>query len=134
VENLTLTDTAINGIGNGGNNIIIGNANDNTLRGGAGSDTLTGGLGNDVFVFSNVSEAGDNITDFSVIDDKLRLTGVFPSPSPFTDFQNAKDLGYLILTGNQVQVDIDGSGPGTAITLATLNVSATLLTSTNFVF
>jgi hypothetical protein len=89
-----------------------------------------------VFVFSNVSEAGDSITDFSVTDDKLQLDGVFQSAPLVTDFSSATSGGYLILTGTQVQIDIDGtSGGGAApITLATLNVSATGLTSTNFVF
>lgn len=51
VENLTLTGTlAINGTGNGLNNVIIGNAAANTLRGGAGNDRLEGGGGNDTLI------------------------------------------------------------------------------------
>lgn len=49
VELLTLTGKlAINGTGNGSDNIITGNGGANTLNGGAGDDTLTGGGGNDV--------------------------------------------------------------------------------------
>ncbi|BAQ61989.1 alkaline phosphatase [Geminocystis sp. NIES-3708] len=48
VENLILTGiTAINGTGNGGNNIISGNTANNNLNGGAGNDTLNDGDGND---------------------------------------------------------------------------------------
>ena len=48
IENLTLLGvTAINGTGDGGNNIIAGNDGNNSLSGGSGMDTLTGGLGND---------------------------------------------------------------------------------------
>jgi subtilisin family serine protease len=48
VENLTLTGTtAINGIGNAGNNVLIGNSANNTLTGNAGNDTLNGNAGND---------------------------------------------------------------------------------------
>lgn len=57
IENLTLTGAAaINGTGNGNNNIIIGNRANNTLsgqegndwlNGGGGNDTLSGGLGDD---------------------------------------------------------------------------------------
>ncbi|AFY48314.1 Ca2+-binding protein, RTX toxin [Nostoc sp. PCC 7524] len=48
IENLTLTGTtAINGTGNGADNIITGNSGNNSLDGGAGNDTLNGGTGND---------------------------------------------------------------------------------------
>lgn len=49
VENLNLTGiAAINGTGNGLNNIINGNSANNTLNGLAGNDVLNGGAGNDV--------------------------------------------------------------------------------------
>ncbi|MFI3156291.1 MAG: hypothetical protein QX199_09045, partial [Methylococcaceae bacterium] len=45
LENLTLTGiTAISGIGNDFDNILIGNSAVNTLNGGAGNDTLDGGV------------------------------------------------------------------------------------------
>ncbi len=48
VENLTLTGTAaIDGTGNGLNNVITGNSLANYLRGDAGNDTLYGGAGGD---------------------------------------------------------------------------------------
>jgi len=50
-ENLTLNGTsAINGQGNGLNNILTGNVANNTLNGGDGADTLYGAAGNDVLV------------------------------------------------------------------------------------
>ena len=62
VENLTLTGTgAINGTGNGADNVLIGNSGKNTLSGLAGDDwlegkggvdTLTGGAGNDIYVMA----------------------------------------------------------------------------------
>ena len=56
VENLTLTGTAaIDGTGNGLNNVISGNAGDNTLIGGAGGDTLDGGAGIDTADYSGSS-------------------------------------------------------------------------------
>ena len=72
VENLTLTGTAaINGTGNGSNNILIGNTGANILTGGAGNDildggggidTLVGGVGDDVYI---VDVTGDKITELA---------------------------------------------------------------------
>src|SRR6185369_13518681 len=61
VENLTLKTGAgaINGTGNGLDNVIIGNESANILTGGAGVDTLTGGLGADTFVFGS-GDSGAN--------------------------------------------------------------------------
>jgi VCBS repeat-containing protein len=61
VENLTLTGAdAIDGTGNGLNNVIVGNAGNNVLNGGNGADTLTGGLGDDTFV---VNTSGDQVIE-----------------------------------------------------------------------
>ena len=48
IERLTLAGAALNGTGNGINNVITGNNNNNMLNGEGGADTLDGGLGNDV--------------------------------------------------------------------------------------
>ena len=52
VEDLVLEETggAINGTGNGLDNVIQGNSSDNTLSGGAGHDTLKGGGGADILL------------------------------------------------------------------------------------
>lgn len=94
VENLYLTGSAVTGIGNNLNNLVVGNGaannlyggdgNDDlrggagvdhlsggngadTLNGGTGLDLLTGGDGNDRFVFNsaNVAANRDHIADFS---------------------------------------------------------------------
>jgi Ca2+-binding RTX toxin-like protein len=81
VENLTLTGTlAIDGAGNGLNNVITGNSASNTLRGlggndtlrgsasedtlegGAGNDRLEGGLGADTYLFGR-GDGQDTIID-----------------------------------------------------------------------
>jgi Ca2+-binding RTX toxin-like protein len=94
VENLTLTGSgAINGTGNGLNNVITGNAGNNSLSGGNGNDTLNGGAGNDIlnggagndkltggagldnFRFANALGTSnlDTIADFVVADDTIQL-------------------------------------------------------------
>ncbi|MGO4841202.1 calcium-binding protein, partial [Rhizobiaceae sp. 2RAB30] len=76
IENLTLGGTAaINGAGNGLNNVLVGNAAANVLsggvgndilNGGAGKDTLNGGAGNDTYHL--YAETTDVIVDASGID------------------------------------------------------------------
>ena len=57
IENLTLMGTgALNGTGNGLDNVLTGNGGNNTLSGLSGNDTMIGGLGNDLYI---VAEAGD---------------------------------------------------------------------------
>jgi serralysin len=93
VDNLILTDQALNGTGNGLDNVITGNAVANTLSGGAGNDrliggdgvdSLIGGLGNDIFVAeinaTKVASKGgmislDRVLDFAA-GDVLDLSGI----------------------------------------------------------
>ncbi|BCH20393.1 cadherin domain-containing protein [Mesorhizobium sp. L-8-3] len=56
VENLTLTGSALVGVGNGLGNVITGNALANTLNGGAGADRLVGGAGNDTYHVDNARD------------------------------------------------------------------------------
>ena len=57
VENLTLAGSAaINGNGNGLNNIITGNAANNILDGGIGADAMSGGIGDDTYLVDDVSD------------------------------------------------------------------------------
>jgi len=60
LENLTLTGSAaINGTGNGLNNIITGNSGNNTLTGGAGNDNINGDAGNDIIYGSSGGSVGE---------------------------------------------------------------------------
>ena len=87
LENLDISATGtnrINLVGNASANVLTGNdaantqsggGGNDTLDGGAGADVLTGGAGHDVFVFSDLPTGGafDRITDYSVINDSIRL-------------------------------------------------------------
>jgi Ca2+-binding RTX toxin-like protein len=80
VEHLTLTGTAaINGTGNGFNNVLTGNSANNVLsgaggndqlRGGAGHDTVNGGAGNDTYLIGR-GDGQDVVQDNSGTLDKL---------------------------------------------------------------
>jgi VCBS repeat-containing protein len=106
VDNLVLTEgAALNGTGNGLDNVLTGNSNDNTLiglggndtlDGGLGADTLIGGLGDDTYIVDNpldttLEAAGEGIDTV-----KSNLTWVL-----------GDNLDNLTLTGVAA---VDGTG------------------------
>jgi serralysin len=145
-ENLTLSGTAaIKGTGNIANNIITGNGANNELRGGGGTDQLFGGAGQDtlfanvnstylaggagadIFVLSNggrLPAAGQQhtIADFLIGSDRLKIIGV----------PGVKDFSNLSI--GQVGVDTNISVANGAVVATLLNVQASDLTKTSFVF
>lgn len=62
--------------GDDGNDVIVGGDGADVLLGGLGMDTLTGNAGRDVFVFDTALGKTniDTITDFSVVDDTIKLS------------------------------------------------------------
>ncbi|MEB3189470.1 MAG: Calx-beta domain-containing protein [Snowella sp.] len=99
VENLTLTGSnAINGTGNGGNNILTGNAGNNILDGGVGVDTLIGGTGNDTYIV-------DSTTDI-ITENTGAGTDTIQSSVTFT-IASLANLENLTLTGSTA---INGTG------------------------
>ncbi len=141
VENLTLTGTsAINGTGNELANGITGNTAANQLDGGTGNDTLdgglgnnvlTGGVGNDSFRFTTNGHV-DTITDYNVVNDTVKLenavftalttTGTLAA-SKFRIGTNALDADDFIIYNDTIGAllyDVDGSGLGAAVQIASL--------------
>jgi VCBS repeat-containing protein len=111
VENLTLTGTAINGAGNGLNNLLTGNAGANNLRGGAGADTLNGGEGDDflngnsgidtlIGGLGNDSYIVDNIGD-AVVENSSLATEI-DSVSSSINYTLPANVENLILTGTAI--------------------------------
>ncbi len=62
-ENVVLTGVAVNGIGNGLDNVITGNGADNILDGGSGNDQLFGGAGKDDLEGGDGNDKLDGGTD-----------------------------------------------------------------------
>ena len=115
VENLTLTGTgAINGTGNGSDNVLTGNTGVNVLTGGNGNDTLDGGTSGDTLD----GGAGD---DFYVIDNASDViltaneTSGIDSVQSSVAFTLGSNLDNLTLTaavngtGNSLDNSITGS-------------------------
>jgi Ca2+-binding RTX toxin-like protein len=109
--------------GTAGRDVLQGTAGDDVIEGGAGADVITTGAGNDRIVYTDLRDAGDQITDFAPGADQIDLRllmasfGVAPG--------QAAQQGYLRLmaSGNNtiVLIDIDGSaGPAAARPFLTL--------------
>jgi Ca2+-binding RTX toxin-like protein len=120
VENLVLTDAALNGTGNELNNVVTGNelnnvllggAGDDTLNGMAGNDTLNGGLGADSMVGGTGNDLYlvDNVGD-SVVELAGEGTDTVSSSISYTLGSNVENL---ILTGSAS----NGTGNGLDNTL-----------------
>ncbi|RJF87999.1 calcium-binding protein [Oleomonas cavernae] len=113
LENLFLTGTAVQGDGNGFDNVITGNGADNVLNGGigvdrlkgmdgadilnggAGKDYLYGGAGADHFVFDSPGSGADAIGDWEAGIDKIDLnaTGFGLAVGPVTVVNGTSSQG-----------------------------------------
>lgn len=145
-----VTDT-LNGIRNATGSrfgdMILGDGSANVIKGGRGADILTGGGGSDIFVFQNLDERGDTITDFAAGIDKIQLSKAgfgglnslidgasfisSAAPSPAA-------AGPTLLYNSQSGVlsyDADGTGSGKAVALAVLGTDAhPILGASDFLF
>ncbi|WP_341530898.1 choice-of-anchor Q domain-containing protein [Nostoc sp. UHCC 0302] len=120
---------------------INGTVGNDIITGLQGRDILSGGLGADTFVYTNIRELADTITDFAVGTDKIVLQGLFQRLNLSNlNFASAVAGGYLQFdsqgSNTVVLIDPDGTaGKSRAITFLTLqNIAASSLNnSVNFV-
>ena len=120
--------------GDEGSNVLRGNAGDDTLNGGAGRDVLIGGEGSDLFVFSDElsNPDADRIRDFELGDliaidqdivSQLNLGALSADNFASNAQGTATDADdYLVYnqTNGRLSYDADGSGSGSAVTIAIL--------------
>lgn len=93
--------------------VLSGTAKDDLITGFAGQDYLTGKGGNDQFIYTNMRDAGDIITDFKVSEDKIVLTELFTSLGlgsldPATALSNGNIQLLARLSDTIVSIDPDG--------------------------
>lgn len=104
-------------LGNGGNDILIG---------GLDGDTLTGGIGNDRFVYQQLGDRQDQITDFNPNQDRIDLSQIFANPA-YTSNARFRDYVRLVQSGASVTVQVDANGGSSGsfkvlVTLANMTV------------
>lgn len=125
--------------GTSGRDTLTGTERSDRITGGLGGDTITTGGGRDQVIYTNIRDAGDTITDFTVSLDKLDLSQLFTGRN--LSFASAVSGGFLnfVTSGSNtlIRVDIDGSAStaGRPVTLATVqNVSVSALNNAvNFI-
>ncbi len=130
--------------GGEGRDQMSGGAGADHLVGGAGADKLTGGLDADHFVFNSANDGADRITDFAPGADQIDLSGAaFGLAGPLVDGISFVSGGAPTTSGATVlydattgalSFDADGSGSGTAVTLALLTNHAALTVADILVF
>ncbi len=141
----TLANTLISGAGN---DTVNGGAGNDVIYGGDGNDSLTGGSGADLFVFNTALRSGniDRITDFSHVDDTVRLenafftglangtlsSGAFRANTTGLAADSSDRIIYETDTG-KLFFDADGNGAGAHVQFATLNAGLTITNADFFV-
>jgi serralysin len=110
IENLELTGTAaINGTGNGLDNIITGNAGNNILDGGAGADRMEGGKGNDTYIVDD--------EDDEVIEAANEGIDLVKASVSYTLSDNVENLTLTDGSANGGTAALNGTGNALANTI-----------------
>lgn len=121
-------------LGGLGNDTLLGGPGADRLTGGLGKDTLTGGTGRDRFIYTNPQDGRDTISDFSVTQDQIDLSGILNrrGHSRTDRFQSYVRLSPTS-EGAVVRVDTNGDLRGGFKALALLvEVDASDLSAANF--
>ncbi|MFO1034633.1 MAG: calcium-binding protein [Hyphomicrobiales bacterium] len=123
-------------IGGKAGDTLIGEVNGDYITGGLGADTLTGELGADKFIYRNLAEKGDHITDFTSGQDVIMITAAGFKNTVFGQTHlasgstpvasNSTDAWFLYDTDDgKLYFDDDGTGVHAQVLLLTLDNFAT---------
>ncbi|MDX2276273.1 MAG: calcium-binding protein [Hyphomonadaceae bacterium] len=133
--------------GAGGRDDVRGGLGNDFLEGGAGGDVLSGGANDDVYFYSSLSHGGDTILDFNADQDRFEFVasafgveGGYNLDNGSTFIANANPVSqtgeatvlYETDTG-RLYYDVDGTGSGGRVLIATLTSKPTI-TEQDFVF
>ena len=97
--------------GGAGDDQVFGEVGDDVVIGGPGLDTLSGGPGSDRFLYTNLTDGLDTITDFTkglggdALDIRTVLVGYQPGTS------NIRDFVQLTESAGNTTVSVDANGP-----------------------
>ena len=131
--------------GSTGDDTLLGGDGNDRLYGGAGRDVLTGGANQDSFVFDTSLGASniDKVTDFSTVDDTIRLdnavftafgwNGTMSSSAFYAGAAAHDSTDRIIYNSNTgaLSYDPDGTGSAAAVQFAELSTKLAL-TSQDF--
>jgi Ca2+-binding RTX toxin-like protein len=118
--------------GGSGNDTIYGQGNADSIIGGYGADTLSGGGGNDSFVYLDVKDTNDTITDFAA-GDKIDFSAIDANSALAGDqgfafggtTATANGVWYAVVGGSAVvYVDTDGNAATAELSLTLNGVSS----------
>ncbi|NVK34334.1 MAG: calcium-binding protein, partial [Rhodobacteraceae bacterium] len=110
-------------IGLGGDDSLLGGLGDDILNGGLGADILTGGDGGDTFLYTDIGEADDIITDFDVsldgnsdddqIDIGALLDAAFGGSGDEVSAASVENYVRVTESGSDAVISINADGAGT---------------------
>ncbi|MEM9271475.1 MAG: isopeptide-forming domain-containing fimbrial protein [Cyanobacteria bacterium P01_F01_bin.143] len=110
------------------------------ITGGEGQDTITGGSGADIFVYTKTSDGVDIIEDFDDGEDLIDFSAIVTGELSGIDFTgtNPFDAGYVEAVSfgshTMIQLDFDNSDSLQKDVLLLDGISATDITSADFIF
>jgi hypothetical protein len=85
---------------------LTGTDGDDMITGGFGADMITGGVGSDTFVYNNLRDKGDIITDFTLEEDQIDLSNLFSNLGI-----SSAQVGFTdTAEGTFITLDSDNSG------------------------
>ena len=132
IDASAVTEVRVNVESLNGKDTVVGGSQNDTLLGGNGIDNLTGGTGADDFVYQNINQRNDLITDFQPGEDRILVSatgfegGLTPGEVDPGQFilgntpTNESDRFMYNTNNGKLLFDSDGTGSADKVVIATL--------------